>query len=813
MKKLHGTRRIGKIGKEQILSLRKNRAARLGAILLAFGFFGAPAALWGVEPSTDGTVTLTNDDHSFAAGKTYTGAEYPDGLFFQNDPSAAGRVDFYNLAAIGTQESPMSKVNGADIGVFTNQGTIHFSDLMTTSALTNVTGFSIVSTNTDGALTVNGTLINGGTLDVAGTISAASATNSGTIQNAKTLSVSGDLNQMTGSISDFGLLSVGGTLTNGGGGMIDGATAGQTPLLAKLSARQIGNTGTIQNVESVTATTLTNSGTIQNAGTVSASDSFINNKTTKNIGTIGGAVVNSGGTMENIGVFTGTLTNNGTLSMTGDSLKTTKIANLDQQMSGSLQVRIAKDGAVLTNDRYMVDSTAAINGGSVVVDEFAAPQEDYKIGDQWTFLSSEGSLSVNDPVTVTSNVALPTPILKFAAWNDTANYYLGVIRAKNYAQGATTYNQRQFGGYLDDIGNHFVPDSDLQDVLEKLDALSPGDGISAAGRHAMAEMDGAIYGSLATLAVSGQTIFNQQLNDVFRPQTLCSDEVCSPCSHIWGKYYGVDGDSDSDGNAFGGNYQINGVMVGGDVLRQQNANSCCRLGAYFGYGASDFNAEGLSERAKSDSYRGGVYLVHACGIDYLLANMHYGHSDYRVERHIDFLDRDHRGEFGDNEVTARIEKGWNVPFGAAILQPLAAFQYVWLDTESFTEEGTGATALSVDGRSNDSWRSEFGSRFLVNRTFSQGQLLNLNAKALWLHEFGCLYGETTAQFNNKGSVNFTGAVAPYTVRGNQSNRDWCDLGAGLDFTVDQFTVFGGYDCLFNGSERFHAGSVGIARRY
>ena len=806
--------KVRKTDKRRALSSSSCRLVRLGAMLVALGFFGTGSVM-SVEPvdvEGVGVVTLRGEGEDFFPDTAkYLGDDYSGGLRFVNDPQSTGVFDFANQGTIGDDADPMSMVNASAIGTFTNSGSINFSESMSVSALRN-TGNAAASPqmkSNDGNLTVAGLLTNGGTIDVGGMVAADQVANEtgAVLQGNGSLTVNGLLLNNAGTVQNFETVSVqAGSLVN----------SGEIANIGNLSAQNISNSqnGVIQTVETLGVTDLlTNFGKMDDLASINAAVSFNNQGIVSNVESISGneTINSTGGTMENIGAVTGKLTNGGTLKRSGNSVGTTNLGGLENQAGGTLAVRVSKSDGALTNDRFIVDGSAAFVDGTLQVSELESSQGGYQAGDRWTFLEA-GSLDVDGDPALESSLPL-SRLLKLSAWHDNSNYYLEVLRTKNYAEGATTENQRQFGRYLDELGNRFVAGSDLENVLIELDALSPGDGISSAGRHAMAEMDGAVYGSLATLGIEGQTIFNQQLNDIFRPQTLCSTEVCSPCRNLWGKYYGVDGDLDSDGNAAGGSYQVNGVMVGGDMLRRQDECSCFRFGGYFGYGATDFETAGLSERAQSDGYKGGVYFIQARGADYLLGNAHYGWDNYHVKRQITFLNRNHRGDFDGNNVSVRIEKGWNVPLRSAMLQPLLAFQYVWQDTDAFTETGEGMTALSVKGASNSFCRSEVGSRFLVTRAFSQGQMLNLSAKALWLHEYSDTNGETTAQFSNPRSSQFTGIVAPYTVQGNESDRDWCDLGLGADFTVAHMTLFGGYDCLFNGGGHFHTGNVGLACRY
>ncbi|MDO5580863.1 MAG: autotransporter domain-containing protein [Planctomycetia bacterium] len=790
---------MGKINNTKRLSSRTVQYFGLGTVLTSVLFFGPLTALQAVVPNSDGTVILTGTDDNFPTGTTYLGTTYTAGLHFKNAVSNPQlRYDFTNQGMIGTVADPMSSITAAEIGTFNNQGSIQFSSSMTNSALTNTAGSTI--TSDAGTLTVTNAITNSGTLDIGGTIESSSLSNTGIIQNAETISITGALDQTAGTIRNVGNLNVGTNLTNNGS--IDNVDT--------IIGHDISNSSSITNSGSLTASNqLINNGTISEMNTVSATDSLINNGDMINITTISGPVTNNGGGMiRNAGTISGKLINNGSVSVTGTDPATTNIGVLVNESNGSFDVRISKNGTGLTNDQYAVGASALINGGSVNVSELDSSEGGYKLGDTWTFMTT-GSLDVTEDLSVNTNVPLDS-LLKFGVRSDSSNYYLEVVRAKNYADGSQTYNQLHFGQYLDDIGSSYVPDSDLEYVLRKLDALSPGEGISPAARQAMAEMDGAIYGSLSTLGTQSQTIFNQQLGDLLRPQSNCALDLCKPYRNLWGKYYGVSGTLDFDGNVAGGDYRVNGIMAGGDFLVIRAANSCIRVGGYFGYGGSEYFMDDINDHAAIDQYKGGFYFLQNSASDYLLGNIHYGYDEYTVNRQITFLNRNHASEFDGNEWSVRLEKGWNVPLDSFMLQPFAAFQYAGLDTESFTETGSGTTALTVDETKYDSYRSELGSRVIIKYIAEDARALDFNFKAVWLHEFSDKIGEADCQFSNVNSANFTGTVSPYTIRGSEAKRDWCDLGLNIDYTIVNKRLYCGYDYLINGNEQFHTGNVGFA---
>ncbi|MDO5567423.1 MAG: hypothetical protein Q4G59_12250, partial [Planctomycetia bacterium] len=168
-------RYINKSGKTITLTRRGKLLLGLGALISAAALFAPIPSLFAVAPNGAGVVTLTETDHQFPQTASYTGTQFADGLLFENDSAATTPIPFTNLGTIGTTDSPMSRVNGSAVGMFTNEGTINFSEIMSVSALTNTAGHGISSTV--GNLTITNEASNSGTIDIAGTLTAKSLIN------------------------------------------------------------------------------------------------------------------------------------------------------------------------------------------------------------------------------------------------------------------------------------------------------------------------------------------------------------------------------------------------------------------------------------------------------------------------------------------------------------------------------------------------------------------------------------------------------------------------------------------------------------
>jgi uncharacterized protein with beta-barrel porin domain len=78
-----------------------------------------------------------------------------------------------------------------------------------------------------------------------------------------------------------------------------------------------------------------------------------------------------------------------------------------------------------------------------------------------------------------------------------------------------------------------------------------------------------------------------------------------------------------------------------------------------------------------------------------------------------------------------------------------------------------------------------------------------------MHEFLDTYTDFTARFSNPNHVNFS-SNAKFTVRGNDSGRDWAVLGTGLNYDRGNWRLFSGYDITMNSKQVLHTGNAGLA---
>ena len=804
--------------------------------------------------------------NSAAAIKTATGN-------IVNNTNGDGMVGTSITATTGSVTNVKGRMQATSAtGITAGNGSVTNSDTMVSAGVIsatngNVTNKENATMDAEGAITAtNGNVVNDGTFtaqsvtatgnDTTGKVTNGVATGNGTMIVTGAITADSDVTNSsdetvttdTGENSvEAASITAGGSVTNNAGVMRSAGNvqAGNdvenngTLIAANIVADSDGTgaggvtneTDAIMTGDSVTGQFLTNSGALTSNDDVDIVGAMTNNEGatwTANGDVIGGSLLNSGlinGT-DNFTVDTGNLSNNGILNAGGNialtegdftnegSVTAKKVTAQNITNSGTVNVRIYNagvgDATPDDNDFYSASDTVTIDGGTLVLKDATGGQA-FVEGDKYTIFHAGDGLTVDEDMTLDASDMTLGRRMKFTTSYNQLNYYAEVAAKWSYGKDEPTYNLQQFGAYLDNVTDHVVDGSDLDDVLTALEGTLDNDTVTDATRYAMTQMDGAIYGSMATMEIQNMTIVNSTLANYLRPKSVFDNGTfCDPDSHLnlWGNYYGVDGYVKDDGNAFGGDYSVNGVLVGADRCMTPNL----RLGGFFAFGNTKYQVNGLDEQANADSYKAGLYVVRSTKSGYLFGNFNYGWDNFRMSRNITFLNRAHSAETSGSEWAMRIEKGLNYALGDTLVQPFGAFQFLSLDTAAFNESGEGATALNVDQSDYDSYRSEIGARLLRGYEGNHGGLSNLYLQASWMHEYGDSYGTVTSAFNNAGGVNYSGN-AKYTVHGVDLGRDWCDMGFGGDWNRNNFTVYGGYDFLFSGTQNLHTGSIGMAYQF
>jgi len=581
--------------------------------------------------------------------------------------------------------------------------------------------------------------------------------------------------------------------------------AGQTSFSSALNLDSGATLSGASDGRRVTAANITNSGTIQNLSRIETSGTLDNNPD--------GVLRNDALIHANWG-----LTNRGRIEAGGAGIGTTGVEGTLANAGGTIALDVNSNHpkyapvAGTNNDLVTVSETfAGAGNGTATVDGGVVEVKNldngfYRGGTRYTFLHANDGLTVTQDMIAVENgpgIALFKPVVG----HDANNYWFALQRDYIYGPQGQTFNQRAVGTYLDDIGNTPNPSGDLFPVLQALDHLNTQpDVVSPAAIHALDEMSGAVYGSIATIGIQNTTVVGDTLGNQLRQPFHCCDLMQDKKWDAWAQGYGAGGSVGSDGNAQGFGYGFGGTIIGMDRLIDCHH----RLGGFFSYGEASLWGNGLAEHANSQNSFGGLYYKGEDDYGYSLAYGGLGDNHYDVKRDITFAGRSAKGSFDGYEAMVYAERGLDIELGRARLQPFVGIQYIGLHQDSFAESGAGVLDLGVDAFNANSLRSALGGRLGWDIFPRERGIITFDLHGEWMHEFlEDTYSPPTAQFSNPGLANFESS-SKFTIHGVDLGRNYAVFGTGLNWNFHTLRLFGGYDVQLSDLHVLHSGNVGTA---
>jgi len=323
------------------------------------------------------------------------------------------------------------------------------------------------------------------------------------------------------------------------------------------------------------------------------------------------------------------------------------------------------------------------------------------------------------------------------------------------------------------------PDADITAVvLPALNAFSdPGQVVDAVAQLAPAAP--ILAAPLVTFQGTRQfqgLLLSRIDNILCGPISLEEPEV-SGCredqrSGWWLKGFGYTGRQGARDGMSGYDTSIVGAMIGYDVPAGANT----RVGFGLGYARSGIDGQTFgsgSADTKFDSYRGTVYVVHEAGPWFAHADASLGLNGYTGVRNISFTGVQRRAEadYNGQDYTTSIGGGYRWATNGFIVTPRASLQYTHVDVDGYTESGAGDIGLRVRSQSYDFLESVVGLK--VERPFVHGSSRIVpEVHANWLRALNNPTMTNTASFVAPGSPSFT---AP----GLNTAANTYNVGAGL----------------------------------
>jgi len=263
---------------------------------------------------------------------------------------------------------------------------------------------------------------------------------------------------------------------------------------------------------------------------------------------------------------------------------------------------------------------------------------------------------------------------------------------------------------------------------------------------------------------------------------------------FWGKGYGLFGDRETEGGVPGYDYTVYGTTFG---LDYQITDSSL-LGITAGYSDGDVDSSLAGNKNDISSTHVGIYGNKNTDDWHFDSIFTYSFLEYETERIVDLMGERLKGDYDGQGISGYVEARYDWRnLDSWLLQPLAAFQFSYLDLDSYTESG-GTSSLGYDDQSYNSYKSSLGmklSRELFKRDNDRSAHIQLRGR--WVHEFGDDNSSVDAHFASDPGVVFK-------VSDEDIASDSAVLGAGFNADLSRHTRLSlGYDAQLNNDDNMY----------
>ena len=769
-----------------------------GGTIDSNGFdIGADSVLGGAGGLTKagtGTLTLTGAN-TYAGGTVISGGTLQIG-----NGGTAGSIlgDVTNNGVLAFKRSDAFTMAGAISGsgavVQAGSGTLYLTGANTYSGGTTVTigtlrvdaasalgsgGLSVGAAGTfraSGSFTFGGAVVLDGNVSTAGTflVDASQAlTLTGVISGDSGLTKTGDgLLILTATNTFTGVTTISeGTLQIGNGGTT-GSLAGDVVNNANLVFNRSGTYAFTDAVTGNGTVAFTGGGTVlfsaSYGGAVTVDDT--------NVQLASGSVNTSAFTLNQGGVLSGTASigaltvNSGGMVAPGYSPGTLTVNGPVAFHAGSTYVvDITADG-----EYDLITATGAVTlSADAGVEVLASPGQYSSMG-TITILSTSSTLTGTfGPAT--SNFAFLTPELTY----DAQNVFLTLVsNGKDFVDYARTSNEAKVAVAAQALGSGNT-------LFEAIFSLPEG-----AVTPVFNQLSGEAYASAQTVIQQQSIYLRDTVGSRLRqsltapsagalsyaakaagPATAALGQGFTPT--LWADGFGGWGEVSGNANAASVNTTVGGVFGGVDVAVLDNV----RVGLVGGYSRTSFDIDARSSQGSMDNYDIGLYAGAQFDAVALRGGASYTWHDMSVSRSVLFP-----GFYGANDGDYTLgttqlfgEIGYDMSVGAYAFEPFVGLAYVRISGDDFTESGTLASALSVDGASQGTFYSTLGVRAATTFTVA-GRTLTTSATLGWQHAFGDTNSSADMLFANGGATSFA-------IQGVPIAEDVALVGLGLGYQL------------------------------
>ncbi|MCU0734953.1 MAG: autotransporter domain-containing protein [Methylotetracoccus sp.] len=281
-------------------------------------------------------------------------------------------------------------------------------------------------------------------------------------------------------------------------------------------------------------------------------------------------------------------------------------------------------------------------------------------------------------------------------------------------------------------------------------------------------------------------------------------EGCPPASlGFWGRGLGMFSSVNASGDSPGYSADTAGFVLGVDgQLTERLALGISGFSAH-----SDVTTNSTFRNRSAVNTAGiSLYGAYTTGAWQLKSVLGYANETYTSQQTITAgQPRRAQGSTEGNRVSNYTEGSYTFRSGIVSLQPLVALQLGWMQQDPFTQKGLFADGqgLTVSGRTLYQLDTLVGARARQDFPMNESLKLQVELRALYLHQFGTLQNTVPGQLSGGQTVSLGTADRP-------GERDAGILGAGLALlAVENVNFYFDYNAQVLSSQTAHFFSGGI----
>lgn len=514
---------------------------------------------------------------------------------------------------------------------------------------------------------------------------------------------------------------------------------------------------------------------------------------------------------DRIGTITGHLINNGDIVVRDATLTVDGDATFNSGSSFSLRINNTSNGMLAVTSGT---GNGIFTDGSKII--LTTKDKFFHTGDTFTVATnSSGTPIIQDSIGIvnftssdasgnivlTANVSIPTALNTNAAGNNAVNLL------------------------MDYAGNDPLLVK-LQQDIQTLDEVE----LKRAVERLRPEINDSLIRMTMThtdrvLGVVESHLFDTYLASVKGEPRVPVDGKLPTGSGIWFQGFGGMGTQDTRKNVDGYISSSTGMAAGIDRLIGDGDDLRVGFAGAYAYGNIDNSGITDNNRTNVNSYLALAYGAWTPAPWYLNGAVGIARHTYATERIA--LGRNATGNHASMQFTAKVDAGWPIEYNDLLtFVPLASFSYNRINEDGYEEHGTekieggglgwqgvpnmidvdSAINLRIDKKTYNSYRGGMGGKILLSLQ-QPDYNAGVEMRAMYVHEFGDLTNDSTAQFTHGGPVFYSPGIKPANggiilgtsvrLTGNDDN--------------DQLTLLASYDADIR--DKYFGQSLTLMLRY